>query len=140
MPIRDIIRFINVASVWQQQKQTQSHLKYAISRVLPGCEKAFREHEVEMGRVSIENATCDDKGNVQFDGNGQLVFKPEAMLKRNDEHMKLQDEEDEVGVYFAKVVPTDLTPAQEQAFEGFVIPELTEPPPPPDMGVPPKVD
>lgn len=130
--MRDIIGFLNVAHIWQHQKQGegQSHLKFAIAQVMPGCEEANRAHEAKKGRINIECCTVDEKGNVLLDGHGGLIFTREATNKRTDQTEKLLDETVEVEVYFAKVVPPDLTPAQERAFAGFVIPAMVEPPMP----------
>jgi len=94
---------------------------------MPVCEQANREHEGKVARNNIECCTADEKGNVIVDGHGSLVFTKEATNKRNAENEKLLDAVVEIEVYFAKVVPPDLTPAQEIAFSGFVIPAIKEP-------------
>jgi hypothetical protein len=127
--IRDIQRFVMTATMWQNRVENskQSHLKYAISRVLPGCQKVQRHCESEMVRINIENGQSDEKGNILLRENGDPIFSKAGLQARNQAHDTLFDEEHEIGTYFAKIVPGDLTPAQEDAFEGFVIAPIKDP-------------
>lgn len=133
--IRDIIRFINVGSVWQQKTQANSQLKYAISRTLKTSKKVNEDFEERENELNLRYCTCDEKGNIAAGVNGQFIFAKEKLPARNKERMAMLDEEVELQVYYVQNVKSEnleLTAFEEDAFEGFVLPELS---PPPESGI-----
>lgn len=102
--------------------------RYAIMRVLKAAKKVDEDREERLTEINIEGASSDKEGNILTDSTGQPIFNKEASKKRNIEIREILNKEVEVGVYFAKQYPDDLTDFQISAFAGFVIAEIQEPP------------
>lgn len=124
--IRDVIRFINVATPWQHRQKNESKLSYAISRTLKSCRKIAADYEEKLGEININNCNCDEKGTVLTSPQGGFIFKKEELKKQRAEDRALQDSIVDVDVHIATLVPNDLTAFERDAFEGFVISESKE--------------
>lgn len=128
---KSIQRFREAAIAWQRLAAPKddsplSGFRYAIGRVLRSTEKANEDFTDKTVEINIECGASDKEGILQNDARGAVMFKPAEAKKRIGLVRSLENEEVEVGVYFAKV-PPPLTSAQLFAFEGFVIAEQAEP-------------
>jgi hypothetical protein len=132
--IRDIGNFINVARAWQQKNpkgDELAQLRYAVSKVLKSCIMTNARYEDKINWINIKHGSIDEKKNLLTDPNGKIIFTQENLGKRNAEVLEAQEGDAEVGIYFATNIPVGvLTVIEEDAFAGFVIPEMQEPEPP----------
>lgn len=127
---RDIINFVNMATVWQQQPANKTGLSgfsYAISRAIKFATKVVEDFNEKQLEINIDTAAKDEKGYILNDSHGQTIFSATGSKERNSRNRELLDTEVEVGVFYAQMIPDDLTQFYIQAFEGFVIRERSAP-------------
>lgn len=126
---RDIIRFAQVASIWQDKPENakNSKRKYAIGRVLKDVRAVVEDYNDALAELNIRHCEADDKGRILTDDKGSFIYRKEALSARNKETRTLLDTEVNVGIYFEQTPGPALTPFEEEAFAGFIFPELTEP-------------
>ncbi len=119
-----------VASAYLAEKESRKDTKlgYAIiTRMDPRVSSAQKRYQLASEEISIDHCATDEKGIVLKDGNGNFEFTKEGLKERNKKRQELfESVEIEVEVYIATQVPDDLTPAEYDALEGFVLPQREE--------------
>lgn len=128
-----IIDFLNDANRYvpqkgEDKKPKDTKLRYAINKMK---DRAMKLHQKYLGQIEDERiAECiedKDKGIARGPQDQYMFTKDglKAVLKRQRE---LAEEEVEIEPYFATSLPADFDINDYQHFEGFVVPEQTEPP------------
>lgn len=100
---------------------------YAVSRVLKGMAKIVEDYNEDMTGINIKCAATDDNDCIAQDARGETMFTKEGSIRRNKLARDLRDKEVAAPFYISDSFPSDLTPFQVDAFEGFVIADRKEP-------------
>jgi hypothetical protein len=102
----------------------ESKIAYAINRVRDQTTKYAEQLQTQMLDVEIDLCVVDEKDVITRDTAGNLQFTREGLKERNRRQRELLDQTIEIDPFYVSAVPNDLTPAQLDAFTGFVIPPV----------------
>lgn len=120
-----VFNFARTASEWLAKAEGNQNTKlgYAITRLEPRVKKVAEQYTNATDDINITHCSTDDKGNILRDEHREYKFTKDALKLRNSDRQKLFESAIEFKPYYATELPKDLTFAELDAFEGFVIKE-----------------
>lgn len=98
---------------------------YALNRMTSRTETIAKEYNEWREDKLVELASVDEKGNLIKNDKGEYSFTPANTTAFAKAHREKVMEKVEVKEYMATEIP-DLEFNEEEAFAGFVIPEIEE--------------
>lgn len=125
---RRLTEFLNAAAQWlNDHKSGHEKFGYALRKVQKAGMRLFEDYNEQRNDLDIEHCMTHANGSLMRDANGALTFDKAGIRARNATVKQLVDATAEIVPFMASSVPADLTPEQQDAFEGLVIPEATGP-------------
>ncbi len=120
-----LFEFARAADGWlaRDKANERTKLGYAISRMTARVKKAQERYLAAVEDINIDACATDDKGIILRDSRGDFTYTRDGLKQRNKLRQELYESEIEVEPYFATQLPDDLTEAEREAFEGFVVRE-----------------
>lgn len=128
---RQLVDFLNTANSWRERNadaREWEKFHWAIHRVSKATEELARDYNKGIENINIDHC-MEEKGRVVRDPNGigGYGWTKAGLRSRNAAVEEFMVKEVRITPYMAKTVPPDLSPEEQRAFAGIIVPEFTDP-------------
>lgn len=116
-----LVTFANIAQAWLQAHSENTKFRYALKKVMQKAQPLLTAHNEQLEDLNIEHCATDKDGVILREASGAHRFTKEGLKARNNAIREwFRETEIEVEVHLCDDVP-ELTEAEREAFEGFVL-------------------
>lgn len=121
---QQLIEFNQVAASYLARNKNETKLRYALQRIQAQFPTIQQKIQLQLTEIEIDYCSEDESGNILRDSYGNLKYTKEAIKKRNAAQRGLLQRKDvEIQPHISSRIPDDLTPEEQSAFAGLVIPK-----------------
>jgi hypothetical protein len=115
--------FARAAQAWLAKDKANPATKmgYAIHKMITRTEQHQNRYNNAVADLQADNCATDDKGVMLRDARGGLEYTKDGFKKLTKQRQALYETDIEVEVYYATLIPTDLTDVERDEFAGFVL-------------------
>lgn len=120
---QDVISFVNVATTWASEHKNEGKFHYALRKMLKQCDAIIETYREKSKDADIEYCLEDDKKAIETNAQGGFKFSKSSLRARDAAVRALGKMPVTITPFIAKTVPLDLSYAERDVFDGFVLPE-----------------